>query len=299
LAPAGSLAYDAPEVLRGQPLLASDIYAFGVTLLEMLTGHTAHDATEPAALRSQIEAEPPNIPDSLPEPWRSLLWRCLAKEARYRPSASEVQAVLNGEPLPALQRQTRVPPAPPPVRMTDAGSSVPVILIGCAAAALVGVALLAILAAVLFPVFAKAREKARQASCQANLKMISAAALQYAADYDDRLPRVSAAAPWPSLLEPYTKSTVTFECPSQVPGTPSYCFTMGYGPKTISFSKPAYTVMFADGPDLQHLAPCHNDGLNLAFLDGHVQWKAQAALTGGGGLVWPGLGGKPPQFELP
>ncbi|NCQ30317.1 MAG: prepilin-type N-terminal cleavage/methylation domain-containing protein, partial [Armatimonadetes bacterium] len=38
---------------------------------------------------------------------------------------------------------------------------------------LVVIAIIAILAALLFPVFAKAREKARQASCQSNLKQIS------------------------------------------------------------------------------------------------------------------------------
>ena len=45
---------------------------------------------------------------------------------------------------------------------------------------LVVIAIIAILAAILFPVFAKAREKARQASCESNLKQIELAALQYA-----------------------------------------------------------------------------------------------------------------------
>ena len=49
---------------------------------------------------------------------------------------------------------------------------------------LVVIAIIAILAAILFPVFAKAREKARQASCSSNLKQIALAALQYATDYD-------------------------------------------------------------------------------------------------------------------
>lgn len=53
---------------------------------------------------------------------------------------------------------------------------------------LVVIAIIAILAAILFPVFAKAREKARQASCQSNLKQIGLATLQYMADYDQVLP---------------------------------------------------------------------------------------------------------------
>ncbi len=53
---------------------------------------------------------------------------------------------------------------------------------------LVVIAIIAILAAILFPVFARAREKARQASCQSNLKQIMLAEKQYLADYDQVLP---------------------------------------------------------------------------------------------------------------
>ncbi|MCD6351911.1 MAG: DUF1559 domain-containing protein, partial [Armatimonadetes bacterium] len=56
---------------------------------------------------------------------------------------------------------------------------------------LVVIAIIAILAAILFPVFAKAREKARQASCASNLKQIGLALLMYAQDYDERFPAAS------------------------------------------------------------------------------------------------------------
>lgn len=49
---------------------------------------------------------------------------------------------------------------------------------------LVVIAIIAILAAILFPVFAKAREKAHAASCQSNLKQLSLAILNYASDWD-------------------------------------------------------------------------------------------------------------------
>jgi prepilin-type N-terminal cleavage/methylation domain-containing protein len=49
---------------------------------------------------------------------------------------------------------------------------------------LVVIAIIAILAAILFPVFARAREKARQAACMSNLKQIGLAMMQYAQDYD-------------------------------------------------------------------------------------------------------------------
>ena len=48
---------------------------------------------------------------------------------------------------------------------------------------LVVIAIIAILAAILFPVFAKAREKARQSSCLSNVKQMGLAFLQYAQDY--------------------------------------------------------------------------------------------------------------------
>lgn len=52
---------------------------------------------------------------------------------------------------------------------------------------LVVIAIIAILAAILFPVFARAREKARQASCSSNLKQLGLAFIQYTQDYDERI----------------------------------------------------------------------------------------------------------------
>jgi prepilin-type N-terminal cleavage/methylation domain-containing protein/prepilin-type processing-associated H-X9-DG protein len=49
---------------------------------------------------------------------------------------------------------------------------------------LVVIAIIAILAAILFPVFAKAREKARQTKCTSNLKQYGMAMSMYAADWD-------------------------------------------------------------------------------------------------------------------
>jgi prepilin-type N-terminal cleavage/methylation domain-containing protein/prepilin-type processing-associated H-X9-DG protein len=53
---------------------------------------------------------------------------------------------------------------------------------------LVVIAIIAILAAILFPVFAKAREKARQATCTSNFKQMTMASLQYVQDYDETYP---------------------------------------------------------------------------------------------------------------
>ena len=64
---------------------------------------------------------------------------------------------------------------------------------------LVVIAIIAILAAILFPVFAKAREKARQTSCASNLKQIGLAVMQYAQDNDENL----AAAWWGSPFDSF------------------------------------------------------------------------------------------------
>ena len=79
---------------------------------------------------------------------------------------------------------------------------------------LVVIAIIAILAAILFPVFAKAREKARQASCSSNLKQIGLAMNMYTQDYDGVLPLY--VADWSTVIvQPYIKNQqVVTVCPS-------------------------------------------------------------------------------------
>ena len=50
------------------------------------------------------------------------------------------------------------------------------------------IAIIYCLDAILFPVFARARENARRAACQSNLKQIGPALAQDTQDYDERLP---------------------------------------------------------------------------------------------------------------
>lgn len=98
---------------------------------------------------------------------------------------------------------------------------------------LVVIAIIAILAAILFPVFAKAREKARQSTCASNLKQIGLGIAQYGQDYDEViLPVLQVAAStdpagtfvidkcgnprrfWTQALDPYVKSNKIYLCPS-------------------------------------------------------------------------------------
>lgn len=82
---------------------------------------------------------------------------------------------------------------------------------------LIVIAIIAILASILFPVFARARENARRSSCQSNLKQIGLGALQYAQDFDEKaVPQYqNSSSQFPELLQPYIKSTQVFKCPSQ------------------------------------------------------------------------------------
>ncbi|MEA3400736.1 MAG: DUF1559 domain-containing protein [Armatimonadota bacterium] len=131
---------------------------------------------------------------------------------------------------------------------------------------LVVIAIIAILAAILFPVFARAREKARQASCLSNLKQIGMASMMYISDYDQVWmpsthlpdgtvvradhygwePWLAALAPQ-ALLDPYIKNKQVWVCPSRTgrkpwhkDGHPMWAsaaypdefdgLTLGYGP---------------------------------------------------------------------
>ncbi|MCE5238668.1 DUF1559 domain-containing protein [bacterium] len=181
---------------------------------------------------------------------------------------------------------------------------------------LVVIAIIAILAAILFPVFAKAREKARQSSCMSNTKQLAVGVLQYAQDYDEKFPTryTAATGQWSNVIQPYVKNWQLFVCPS----TNNYSY--GWQQTYLNYRaigtilSPSETVMICDNgmvnnsaggkgwdwevdapsifgnppaapadeingiplaSDPQYRArprPIHNDGCNIAFVDGHSKW---------------------------
>ncbi len=165
---------------------------------------------------------------------------------------------------------------------------------------LVVIAIIAILAAILFPVFAKAREKARQSSCSSNLKQIGLASLQYAQDYDETYPayNLPITGSWRNMVTPYAKNTQIFECPSRATNKQgSYAQNYFYvgGAAMALIGSPAETVFYCeigttDNPgtidqSFDHCNPPsattyqwvsrpdwrHNQMCNVTYVDGHVK----------------------------
>ncbi len=104
---------------------------------------------------------------------------------------------------------------------------------------LVVIAIIAILAAILFPVFARAREKARQTSCLSNVKQLALGALMYTQDFDEKHPYcyfIVAAGhddgvsregyTMMSAILPYLKNVQIFKCPS-ISAETIYTYTNG------------------------------------------------------------------------
>jgi len=87
---------------------------------------------------------------------------------------------------------------------------------------LVVIAIIAILAAILFPVFAKAREKAKATTCLSNLKQLSLAVMMYLSDYDNVFMDPGPGyrthfgdQNYPILLGPYVKNRGIWKCPNE------------------------------------------------------------------------------------
>jgi prepilin-type N-terminal cleavage/methylation domain-containing protein/prepilin-type processing-associated H-X9-DG protein len=177
---------------------------------------------------------------------------------------------------------------------------------------LVVIAIIAILAAILFPVFARAREKARQASCMSNLKQLGLSLEMYAqdaegiyppwgedgADPDEGPPAVWT---WDTVILPYMKNQQILVCPSNTHrgmrsyGMPRYVSAQyrDYVPapaETVALFDKGWKPIGARGDAAaENFAQTHSssdqgdystelwhgNGKNFLFVDGHVKWFSQ------------------------
>jgi prepilin-type processing-associated H-X9-DG protein len=166
--------------------------------------------------------------------------------------------------------------------------------------------MIAILAAILFPVFARARGKARQASCLSNLKQIGLGIQMYTQDYDEMLPVWGQTAVGPYWVEnvlPYIKNETMYICPSDRTG----CVT-SYNPIESSYSmahggfsyanvcslaaidRPSEKYLVGEaiagnrpylcGPNASWVSDRHDEGSKVVFIDGHARWLNIETLRG-------------------
>ena len=182
---------------------------------------------------------------------------------------------------PPFQHTPLPPHTPPP------GGKSPVVVIllvlgGCATVGVVGVA---VLAAILFPVFAQAKEASRKATCLTHLKHLSIAVQMYTQDHDGRYPISSN---WESATTPYHRNTGLLTCPSEASATPGYAFNAALdrlhqdrvkAPKRqpVLFEsilkKPSGSDRL-ESFNTRHWANGSKAG-NVAYADGHVSAEAR------------------------
>jgi len=179
---------------------------------------------------------------------------------------------------------------------------------------LVVIAIIAILAAILFPVFAKAREKARQISCVSNVKQLALGMLQYNEDYDESMPTTNTiwGGGWAGEIFPYVKSKGVYACPDDPtnPGGTQYSrvsyalnvnvlppyvdgsgsgysgnyFTRAGSPALSAQRSTANTVLFFEIQKQLYVDPTNPAEQQSAIGDGAVGSNPNGSPSGGCGL---------------
>lgn len=121
-------------------------------------------------------------------------------------------------------------------------------------------------------------EQEEVGDCLSNLKQLGLAVLQYAQDHDETLP---SADKWQDELLPYLKNEQAFRCPVAPELECGYAFNAALsGLPLAQIENPAeMIVIFESAQGVRNasgrpeaLAKRHNEGGNVAYVDGHVKW---------------------------
>ncbi|MEA3399737.1 MAG: type II secretion system protein [Armatimonadota bacterium] len=153
---------------------------------------------------------------------------------------------------------------------------------------LVVIAIVAVLAAILFPVFARAREKARSITCTSNIRQITVGTLMYAEDYDERFPsREAGWGPGPSHPEwiwsqpgawcvkilPYVKNRQVFVCPNATAGNDGYmrAYKLSYEHNDYLVHHPSGIPTVGPHPGLSLSIP-PEPSITVVWFDGIRPW---------------------------
>ncbi|MHB9134316.1 MAG: type II secretion system protein [Armatimonadota bacterium] len=163
---------------------------------------------------------------------------------------------------------------------------------------LVVIAIIAILAAILFPVFAKAREKARQTACINNQRQMAVAISMYVQDNSEAFYPDPKSSSWATYLKAYNEPSI-YDCPTKTGkgsnDAPEYGFnkflfgkslgdvsnpsgTLLTGDLTMSSPLPNYSLYTFD----TQLDARHNSGFVVSCADGHVAYEAMKNSTSAG-----------------
>jgi len=152
------------------------------------------------------------------------------------------------------------PYAPRPQRKTPVGLIILLVAgVGC-------LPIIAILAAILFPVFAKSRDMARETSSASNLKLLGLALNQYSQDHHEKLPPLDSSAHFKDALKVYIRSSGSdADDVFSEPGGGPYQLNARESNMPMSAIEDPSTVEVARDP------VAHSDGkVIVLFADGHI-----------------------------
>jgi prepilin-type N-terminal cleavage/methylation domain-containing protein len=168
---------------------------------------------------------------------------------------------------------------------------------------LVVIAIIAVLAAILFPVFARAREKARATTCLSHLKQLGLAMAMYCQDYDGKFPWGVDPADWyrpeiwssypawqaliptmrflQDVMDPYVRNAQVWYCPSDSGYTELEDMGISLSALPTSYEAFGTSYMWRTEICFQQATPerLRDPVWTNVLFDGHGRWHGGSAYT--------------------